>query len=112
MEVVIIAASLISFAIWVYLIGFRGLFWRSTPVLAVRPPSGKAKVAAIVPARDEAASIRQSLGSLLAQDNPGHLSIIMVDDNSTDGTGEIAASLANGHRLNLITAEPLPPGWS
>jgi len=109
---VIIAISLLSFAAWVYLIGFRGLFWRSTPVLAVRPPSGKSKVAVIVPARDEAASIRQSLDSLLAQDYPGDLSIVVVDDNSSDGTGEIARSLADGGQLSLITGKPLPHGWS
>lgn len=104
--------SLLSFVFWVYLIGFHGRFWRSTPVLAHRAPSGKAKVAVIVPARDEAESIRQCLESLLAQDYPGELSIILVDDNSTDGTGEIAASCGADEQLTILTGEPLPPGWS
>ena len=104
--------SLLSFVFWVYLIGFHGLFWRSTPVLAHRAPSGKAKVAVIVPARDEAESIRQCLESLLAQDYPGELSIILVDDNSTDGTGDIAASCGADEQLTILTGEPLPPGWS
>jgi hopene-associated glycosyltransferase HpnB len=108
----ITAVSLLPFLVWVYLIGFHGLFWRSTPVLADRTPSGKARVAVIVPARDEADSIRQSIGSLLAQDYPGELSIILVDDNSTDRTGEAAASLGASERLTIVIGEPLPQGWS
>lgn len=104
--------SLLSFAVWVYLIGFHGHFWRSTPVLTDRTPSGNAKVAVVVPARDEAESIQRSLGSLLEQDYPGELSILLVDDNSTDGTGEAAASLRAGKRLTIIPGQPLPSGWS
>ena len=104
--------ALFSFVVWLYLIGFHGFFWRSGPVLAQRAASGRAKVAVVVPARDEAASIRQSLASLLAQDYPGELSIILVDDNSSDGTAEIAASLQAGGRLTIIHGEPLPQGWS
>lgn len=104
--------SFLSFAAWIYLIGFRGAFWRSLPSLDAGTPSGTAKVAVIVPARDEAQSIRQSIRSLLTQDYSGQLSIILVDDNSTDGTGNIAASLDDGERLTVMNGEPLPPGWS
>ena len=104
--------SLICFAAWVYLVGFRGAFWRSGPVLDARAPSGRAKVAVVVPARNEAESIRRSIGSLLAQDYPGELSVILVDDNSTDGTGDIAASLDGGERMKIIHGQPLPPGWT
>ena len=102
--------SLISFAIWVYLLGFHGGFWRSGPVLANAKPSGDAKIAVVIPARDEAANIRQALVSLLAQDYPGGISIILVDDNSSDGTGSIAASL--GGNITIIQGEALPAGWS
>ena len=108
----IIFVSLLSFAAWVYLIGFHGRFWRSSPVLDARAPSGEAKVAVVVPARNEAESIRQSLGSLLAQDYPAELSVILVDDDSTDGTAAIAASLGADKRLTIISGEPLPRGWS
>jgi len=104
--------SFLSFAVWVYLIGFHGGFWRSSPVLHLRAPSGRPKVAVVVPARDEAATIRQSLASLLAQDYPGELSIILVDDNSTDGTGEIAASLGRVERLTIVAGAPLARGWT
>jgi hopene-associated glycosyltransferase HpnB len=108
----IILISLVSFAAWIYLIGFRGRFWRSSPTLDRGFPSGQAKVAVVVPARDEAQSIRQSVESLLAQNYPGELSIILVDDNSSDGTGAIAASLSDGERLTIINGKPLPAGWS
>jgi len=109
----ILFVSLVSLAVWVYLIGFHGRFWRSSPVLdTAAVPSGKAKVAVIVPARNEAESIRQSLTSLLAQDYAGEFCIILVDDNSTDGTSETARSLGAGDRLKIINGKPLPSGWT
>jgi hopene-associated glycosyltransferase HpnB len=108
----ILLLSLLALAIWLYLIGFRGGFWRSGPVLDEGEPSGKAPVAVVVPARNEAESIRTSLTSLLAQNYPGPLSILLVDDNSTDATGEIAASLSTGARLTVLKGQPLPAGWS
>ena len=104
--------SLLSLAAWVYLLAFHGRFWRSSPVLGAGTPLGTAKVAVIVPARNEAGSIRRSAGSLLEQNYPGELSIIVVDDNSTDGTAEIAASLTASRRFSMIRGEALPPGWT
>jgi hopene-associated glycosyltransferase HpnB len=112
MHAIMIVVSVLSVAIWVYLVGFHGGFWRSKQVLDPGAPSGLAKVAVIVPARNEAESIRRCLSSLLAQDYPGELAIILVDDNSTDGTGAIAASVGEGERLAIITGRPLPQGWS
>jgi hopene-associated glycosyltransferase HpnB len=123
MQEMIAAVSLLSLAAWAYLLLFRGSFWRSRPVLpeGISSPAGTAstaaKVAVVVPARDEAASIRQSLGSLLAQEYPGELAIVLVDDNSSDGTGRIAASLrggdrVQGDRLHILAGKPLPAGWS
>lgn len=106
------AIAFLTFSAWVYLIGLRGRFWRSSPALVPRTPSGSASVAVVVPARDEAESIRQSLTSLLAQDYPGKLSIVLVDDNSSDGTGQIAAALHTGDRLTIVAGAPLPQGWS
>ncbi|HEV2322586.1 MAG TPA: glycosyltransferase [Terracidiphilus sp.] len=110
------AVAVVSMAAWVYLIAFRGRFWRSGPVLRAESPSGKAKVAAVVPARNEAEHVAPSLRSLLEQDDAGGLAIVLVDDGSTDGTAEIAgavaASLDGGGRLTLVRGEPLPEGWS
>lgn len=107
----IVAISIVGFVAWVYLVALRGMFWRSVPVLPRQPPSGRSKVVAIIPARDEAAHIRLSLGSLGAQAYPGELSIILVDDHSRDGTAEIAASVAINN-LTIIAGAPLPSGWS
>ena len=108
----IVLLSALVLVIWIYLIGFHGQFWRSSPVLDVGVPSGKPNLAVIVPARNEAENIRQSLCSLLAQDYPGKFAIIVVDDNSTDITADIVASLAADKRLTIITGAPLPVGWT
>ena len=112
MHAMMIAVSVLSLATWAYLVGFHGGFWRSGPVLEAGVPSGQAKVTVIVPARNEAESIRRCLGSLLAQNYAGAFKIILVDDNSTDGTGAIAASLGAQARLAIIAGKPLPQGWS
>lgn len=108
------AIAIASLFIWCWLLVAHGRFWRSTPVLdRTKQPSGRAKIAVVIPARDEAESIQHSLASLLSQDYPGELSIILVDDNSTDGTGEIARHLANtDSRLMLVQGKPLASGWS
>jgi hopene-associated glycosyltransferase HpnB len=111
-ELVTTVASLLCFAAWVYLIGLHGGFWRSLPVLDVHASPSAAKLAVIVPARNESENIRQSINSLLAQDYPGALSIILVDDESTDSTAEIASSLGAGDGLTILPGAPLPPGWS
>src|SRR5215469_2909865 len=106
------AASIISFVAWSYLVAFRGMFWRSVPVLSPQALFGRKKLVAIIPARNEAANIRLSIGSLLAQNYSGELSSVLVDDHSSDGTAEIAASLGADRRLTIVTGAPLPAGWS
>jgi hopene-associated glycosyltransferase HpnB len=72
----------------------------------------------VVPARDEAPFIEATIRSLLAQDYTGPCHVILIDDNSSDGTGAIAGSLApapgqaNGKRLTVLTGAPRPAGWS
>ncbi|WP_263419471.1 glycosyltransferase [Terriglobus albidus] len=98
---------------WLYLIAFHGRFWSSGPVLREDKTFFiNAKVAVVVPARDEAENIGRSLSSLLAQEYRGQLSIILVDDNSTDSTAKIAASLPNQGRLTIVSGQALPAGWS
>ena len=68
-------------------------------------------VSVCVPARNEARDIRACLTSLLRQQYP-HFEVIAVDDNSTDGTGEIIQSLADEFpNLIYLKGEPLPQGW-
>jgi hopene-associated glycosyltransferase HpnB len=73
-------------------------------------------ITAVVPARDEADVIARSVGSLLAQDYPGHFRVILVDDQSSDGTGDVAREAAKAlgvdDRLIVMGGEPLPAGWT
>ncbi len=67
----------------------------------------------IVPARNEAGRIERCLRGLLAQDYPGPLQILVVDDNSTDGTAERVEQIAaQDARVRLLRGRPLPPGWA
>ncbi len=104
--------AFLSLAFWIVLIGGRDGFWRADQRLGASPaPEKWPAVAAIIPARDEAQVIGQSLASVLGQDYPGPLSVILVDDNSQDGTGDIARNL--GHeRLHVVSGQPLPAGWT
>lgn len=69
-------------------------------------------VSVIVPARNEADNIESCLASLKASRYPD-FEIVVVDDRSDDGTGEIARSVAPGRarRIAVIDGQPLPPGW-
>lgn len=107
-----VAISLLSFVAWLYLIAFHGRFWRSIPVISVQRPSGRAKVSVIIPARNEAAHVHASLTSLLSQEYSGDLSVILIDDNSTDATAAIASSLAIDNRLTIVSGAPLPAEWT
>jgi hopene-associated glycosyltransferase HpnB len=104
--------SVLSFVVWLYLIALRGRFWQSGPVLSAQRPSERPKVSVVIPARNEAANVHVSLTSLLSQDYSGDLSVILIDDNSTDATAAIASSLATDGRLTIVSGTPLPAGWT
>jgi hopene-associated glycosyltransferase HpnB len=104
-------------AVWVYLIGFRGQFWQG-PVRDLGAPPAPPRwpaVTAVIPARNEAGVIAASVGSLLRQDYPGQFSIVVVDDDSDDGTAAEAraASAAHpGRALAVVTGHGPPAGWT
>lgn len=105
----------LSCVIWLYLIGARGKFWQVVPAsVSSLGPAPAPRIAVIVPARNEAAVIAQAVLSLLQQDYPGPLHIFVVDDHSSDGTGELArnASAAKPESLTVVSAAPLPSGWT
>jgi hopene-associated glycosyltransferase HpnB len=107
----------LSCVTWIYLIAARGHFWhvRRFPMLRDLPRVGReARVAIIVPARNEADVIAQPIQSLLEQDYPGPLHIYVVDDQSSDNTADVLRKAAAQYpeRLNLISSSPLPPGWT
>lgn len=68
-------------------------------------------VSILIPARNEARVIGRTVNQLLAQDYP-HLDVHLLDDQSDDGTAEVARSAAaHDSRFHLYTGQPLPPGW-
>jgi hopene-associated glycosyltransferase HpnB len=101
----------LALLIWLYLLLAHGRFWHSEPELAPSRPDAAPAVAVVVPARDEAPLIEQSLRSLLAQDYAGPLRFIVVDDASCDGTGAIARALGDPN-LTVLDGQPRPAGWS
>ena len=105
----------LSCVIWLYLIGARGKFWQVVPAsVSSLGPAPAPRIAVIVPARNEAEVIAQAVLSLLQQDYPGPLHIFVVDDHSSDATGELArnASAAKPESLTVVSAAPLPSGWT
>jgi hopene-associated glycosyltransferase HpnB len=113
----IIAA--LALGIWIYLLAFRGGFWlardRENRDRRAIPTDGDwPSVVAIIPARNEALALPRTLSSLSAQNYPGRFSIVVVDDESTDGTGAIARQLAAtlDREVTVLRGEPLPPDWT
>jgi glycosyltransferase involved in cell wall biosynthesis len=75
------------------------------------PPDRQPSVSVIVPACNEEATIAPALSALLALDY-GPLELIVVNDRSTDSTGEVLARLQAAHpRLRVHAITELPAGW-
>jgi cellulose synthase/poly-beta-1,6-N-acetylglucosamine synthase-like glycosyltransferase len=70
---------------------------------------------AVIPARDEAECVGETVSSLLRQDYPGAFRVILVDQ-SRDGTAQVArdaaAALGAADRLTVISGRSLPAGWT
>jgi hopene-associated glycosyltransferase HpnB len=104
----------IPLLVWLYLVFGRGMFWlfRERDADSKLPvPAAWPSVVAVVPARDEADVIARSLGSLIAQNYAGDFHIILVDDQSDDGTA-IAARALGSPRVTVLNGAARPPGWT
>jgi hopene-associated glycosyltransferase HpnB len=99
----------LSAAAWAYLLAGHGRFWTTSLRLppAADPPQWPS-VVAIVPARDEAEMLPQTLPSLLGQSYPGRFDVLVVDDDSRDATSALAASAG----ATVVRGLGPPPGWS
>lgn len=124
----------VSLLVWLGLLGLRGRFWQADQILEEPDPQSLKPIpastlpstdslpciCAVIPARNEAELLPVTLRSLLLQEYPGSLKVILVDDQSTDGTAEVARQVAESvnvtegkaAQLQVITAQPLPGGWS
>lgn len=116
------AFAVLSAVIWIYLIAARGAFWRAAErdtrfaPESLAAPSSWPRVVAVVPARNEADVIAEAVGSLLAQSYPGEFSVVLVDDQSNDGTGDAAMNeavkLTAMDRLTILRGTEPPAGWT
>jgi hopene-associated glycosyltransferase HpnB len=120
-----VVASVLAALAWVYLLAGHGRFWRTDqrlPALGVSPATWP-DVTAVVPARNEADILPVTLPTLLAMDYPGRLSVVLVDDESSDGTAEVAIGLSQHARravayggsvatLRIVAGAPVPAGWA
>jgi hopene-associated glycosyltransferase HpnB len=110
--------TVLSLAIWLGLLVFRGQFWQANQQLTVQDTELELwpSVCVIIPARNEAELLPITLRSLLIQNYPGSLQLILVDDQSTDGTGNVAQQVAQElnktSQIEVISTEPLPPTWT
>ena len=108
-------AAAATLAFWLYLLFFRGAFWREF-LKRDAPPEGPLRhpprIVAVIPARNEAPTVARAVASLAAQHYPGVFHIIVVDDDSTDCTAAAARAAATPDVLTVVHAAPLPAGWT
>jgi len=116
---ILAGACVVAALAWVYLLAAHGGYWRTHCRLpggehAGAVAGGWPSVVAVIPARDEADMLPETLPSLLDQEYPGELAAVLVDDGSSDGTAAIATALGDGGRraLKVIPGEPVPEGWA
>jgi hopene-associated glycosyltransferase HpnB len=114
----IVAACAIAAIAWTYLLAGHGGYWRTSQRLppASADPATWPSVTAVVPARNEAAVLPDTLPTLLTQDYPGALRVVLVDDDSSDQTSEVALTIgreaADQGRLRIVPGSRTPPGWA
>jgi hopene-associated glycosyltransferase HpnB len=113
----LVAVCAVAVIAWAYLLAGHGGYWRTSQRLppASADPAAWPTVTAVVPARNEAAVLPDTLPTLLGQHYPGEFSVVLVDDDSSDGTASVARSLsqpAGPQRLRLVVGHPTPPGWA
>ena len=112
----LLALGLVTVIIWLaLLVGWYG-FWRADQRAPLNPEplATWPSIVAIVPARDEAATIPFSLTGLIEQRYEGPYEIVLADDSSSDDTVAMAGRLANDAepKLTVVEAGTLPTGWA
>lgn len=102
--------------LWILSAYLTACAWDNTRLLRKVPPAARARkkwplVSVCVPARNEELRIRPCLESFLAQDYPRY-EILVLDDQSTDGTYELLKVYSSKHKkLKIFRGKTLPHGW-
>jgi hopene-associated glycosyltransferase HpnB len=114
-----LVVAVLAFAIWVYLLLFRGGFWLgrerdARDAGAMQSDEDWPRVVVIVPARNEADMLPRSLRTLLEQDYPRPITVIVIDDQSEDDTSEVVRGMTAAAQRDvvLLRGQPRPPGWT
>jgi hypothetical protein len=74
------------------------------------PPRVRRPVTVVLPVRDEAEQVGGCLAALLDQRGVDDLTVVVVDDGSTDGTADVVRAVRDP-RVRMVAAGPPPPGW-
>ncbi len=117
--VICLVLGALALLIWVSIALHPARPWDFRPVgedsvLPLEPQQWPA-VQVLIPARNEAAVLPETLPSLLHQDYPGPFSVSVIDDRSHDQTATLATAIAAQakatDRLRVVSGTPLPAGW-
>jgi hopene-associated glycosyltransferase HpnB len=118
-SIILAGLAVVSFLIWLVLFFARGNFWRiwecDSDHELFASPAKWPSVTAVIPARNEAASIAEVVRALALQDYAGEFSATVVDDHSDDGTADLArlASIeAGAAEVTILSAPRLATGWT
>jgi hopene-associated glycosyltransferase HpnB/hopanoid biosynthesis associated membrane protein HpnM len=110
MEALATALVAVSVLMWLAVLLIPWRPWSSQPFLDAQSDGGDlSDVTVLIPARNEAAVIQKTLAALKAQGR--NLSLVVVDDQSADGTAGLARK-AWAERIVVVAGAPLPSGWS
>ena len=111
--------SISALLAWLWLTLFRGRFWATDQRLDTNVALENRewpRVVAVIPARDEADLIGETIASALGQRYQGSLSVYLVDDRSSDGTADVARGSALRMKdcppFRVVTANERPEGWA
>ena len=112
MEIILTLFAITGAAIWLTILLLPWRPWSTCEVLDVSSPLPEVDlgdITVLIPARNEAETIKATLPALTAQGRG--LNIILIDDQSSDGTGQVARK-AMDENLLIIKGESLPSGWT
>ena len=112
METILALFTITGAAIWLTILLLPWRPWSTSEVLDVSSPAPEVDlgdITVLVPARNEAETIKATLPALSAQGKG--LNIILIDDQSSDDTGQVARKAVDENLL-ILAGKSLPSGWT